>query len=335
MHNLQNLRTHCANQSVFNTDVLNWIAEENLWNIWVPKTYNGLECSLTEGLHKLKELAQIDGSLGWTITLCSGANYFIGNLKPRTAERVFLSESQKTILGGSGGMFGTAEEDGEHYILNGTWKYATGAPYLTHFTLNAKITKNGEEQQNEDGSPQFRSFVIPKEAVSIIDDWQTMGLQATATCSFSVKEYRTHQDTSFIYNEFNLPQDIFKINFSVFADLTLWINYIGMGLHYLEEASTILKPEQLKSFKETLDEAENQLFTIAAEIEEQTASEKSIESKRIEEIHQTASDSVKRLSSEIISLHPLLGIKAASEEHPLNQVFRDYFTATQHHIFTR
>ena len=335
MYNWQNLRTRCANQSVFNTEILNWIAQENLWNIWVPKAYNGLEYSLTEGLHKLKELAQIDGSLGWTITLCSGANYFIGNLNPETAKRIFLSENQKTILGGSGGMFGTAEEVDDHYILNGTWKYATGAPYLTHFTLNAKITKSGNALLNEDGSPKFRSFVMPKKAVSIIDDWQTMGLQATTTCSFSVKEYRTHQDSSFIYNEFQLPQDIFKINFSVFADLTLWVNYIGMALHYLEEASTILKPEQLKSFKETLGETKNQLFNIATEIEEQTASEKEIQPERITEIHQTASNSVKQLSGEIISLHPLLGIKAASEKHPLNQVFRDYFTATQHHIFTR
>lgn len=335
MYNWQNLRTHCANQSVFNMKLLKWIAEENLWNIWVPKAYNGLELPLTEGLHKLKELAQIDGSLGWTITLCSGANYFIGNLKPETAERVFLTETGNTILGGSGGMFGTAEKTDEHYILNGTWKYGTGAPYLTHFTLNAKITKNGKELLNNDGSAQFRSFVIPKQAVTVIDDWQTMGLQATATRSFSVKDYQTHQDTSFIYNEFQLPQAIFKINFSVFADLTLWINYIGMGLHYLEEAVNILESEQLKIFKENLDKAETQLFTIAAEIEKQTASEKTIHPKRISEIHQTASGSVKQLSGQIISLHPLLGIRAARKEHPLNQVFRDYFTATQHHIFTR
>src|SRR5690606_6621429 len=165
------LKEMLGDAAVFRPEVLKWIATENLWNIWVPRQFGGLESNFTEGLKKLQSLARMDGSLGWTVTLCSGANYFIGNLQPETAKEIF---AQPAILGGSGGLFGTAEKEGNQYKLNGIWKYATGAPYLTHFTLNAKIVEDGVEQTNEDGSPKFLSFVIPANTVFIIEDWNTM-----------------------------------------------------------------------------------------------------------------------------------------------------------------
>jgi len=334
MSNLAKLRKQDFGKSVFDAETLKLIAEEQLWKIWVPKTHGGLGLALTEGLQTLQQLATIDGSLGWTVTLCSGANYFIGNLLPTTASTIFKA-STNPILGGSGGLFGTAEKEADYYRLNGTWKYATGAPYLTHFTLNAKIIENGKETFNEDGSPVFKSFLIPREAVRIIDDWHTMGLQATATQSFAVTDYLVHQDFSFIYNEFYLPQDIFKINFRVFADLTLWVNYIGMAQYYLAEASELLEQKTLEQPHKITTEAANQLFNYAQQIETITANNAVFTKVQIEELHATAAASVKRLSQLLIELHPRLGIKAASCEHPLNLIFRDYFTATQHHIFTR
>jgi alkylation response protein AidB-like acyl-CoA dehydrogenase len=107
---LKTIQKQCFNAGVFPSEVLDWIASENLWNLWVPKNYGGLEFSLTEGLRKLQFLAKIDGSLGWTITLCSGANYFIGNLDREAREAIFRSSQQPIVLGGSGGAFVTAEK---------------------------------------------------------------------------------------------------------------------------------------------------------------------------------------------------------------------------------
>lgn len=325
------LKEMLEDASVFRPDVLKWIAKENLWNIWVPRQFGGLESSFTEGLQKLQSLARTDGSLGWTVTLCSGANYFIGNLKPETAKEIF---AQPAILGGSGGMFGTAEKVGDQYKLNGTWKYATGAPYLTHFTLNAKIVEDEVEQTNEDGSPKFLSFVIPASEVSIIEDWNTMGLKASATHSFEVKDVLIDERFSFVYNCFYLEQPIFKIHFSVFADLTLWVNYIGIAEHLLEETKEHSKPGY-QLLQEALKKANKTVSDYAHTIEKLTGEESSISELLVVEIHKSAADSVKEMSGCIISLFPHLGVNASREDHVLNQIFRDYFTATQHHIFTR
>lgn len=318
----------------FTTDTLQWIADKNLWNLWVPKAYNGLESSLTEGLKTLQALAKTDGSLGWTVTLCSGANYFIGNLQPETANHIFLNTDKTVCFGGSGGVFGEAEQHDDHYIISGEWRYATGAPYLSHFTLNAKILSDGKPLLHADGTPLIHSFVIPKEEVTIIKDWDTMGLKATATHSFKVDSVWVSSKQAFVYNKFYLPQPIFKIPFMVFADLTLWVNYVGMAEHFLYEAAKILEAKTLDPLYVLLSKTNQRLYKFAERIEQLTSKETTITETYIQTIHKTASVSVKNMSQAMLNIYPLLGIKACSPQHPLNIIFRDYFTATQHHIFS-
>lgn len=332
-NNLQQLREHCFGATVFSPELLKWIEIENLWNLWVPKSHRGLEASLSDGLQKLKNLARTDGSLGWTITLCSGANYFIGNLNKEVADEIFAS-SKRPILGGSGGVFGTAEKMEKGYKISGEWRYATGAPYLSHFTLNARIMQDGKEVMESDGAPKIRSFVIPKEKVQIISHWNTMGLLATATDSFEVNA-DIDEKYCFQYNHFNLPQPIFKIPFSLFADLTLWVNYLGMAEHFLEEAQTILPKEALKDLAQMVSITNQDIFQFSEEIESVIQKSESFTEAYIQKVHHQAADSVSNISRLIIGVYPKLGIKACRTDHQLNQVFRDYFTATQHHIFLK
>ncbi|MCK0144933.1 acyl-CoA dehydrogenase [Arenibacter sp. F26102] len=332
---LQELRELCSGVEIFPKEVLDWIEEENLWSIWVPKTYGGLELSLTDGLHKLKALARIDASLGWTVTLCSGANYFVGNLEECKARDIFLNSKVPVCFGGSGGVSGTALICDDHYNISGKWHYATGAPYLTHFTLNAEILENGVQLRNDDGSPRVRSFVIPKSAVQVIEDWNTMGLKATATHSFAVKDYLAHKSSSFSYNDCYLPHPIFKIPFALFADLTLWINYIGIAEQLLEEAGAVIVKERLGALGITILESVRKIFLYASEIEKRIEENRAFEPDYMEEIHNEAVQSVKSISRTMIEIYPSLGVKASTKDHKLNQIFRDYFTATQHHIFTK
>ncbi|RXM54932.1 hypothetical protein BOQ60_25670, partial [Chryseobacterium sp. CH1] len=71
-----------------------------------------------EGLKALFGWAETDGSFGWMLTLCAGANYFSRNMKPEVAQLLF--SHTETCFGGSGyrfeeglkALFGWAETDG-------------------------------------------------------------------------------------------------------------------------------------------------------------------------------------------------------------------------------
>lgn len=327
------LRELCSDRSELPKEVLDWITHENLWNLWVPESHGGLGRSLTQGLGELRSLAQVDGSLGWTVTLCSGANFFVGNLQPEVAVEVFLRSGGPVCLGGSGGVSGKAEKKGEGFQVSGTWRYATGAPYLSHFTLNAELWENGKPMVHEDGTPLFRSFLLKREKVEIIRDWKSMGLKATATHSFSVDAQWVHARYGFQYNDPILPQPIFKVDFAVFSDFTLWANYLGMAARFLEEAIKMVDRSVLKGLSNRVDRDDALLLDLARRTDAHIQAGHRVPGASQREIHQRATESVRTLSAEIIGAYPGLGIRASRMDHPLNQAFRDYFTATQHPIF--
>lgn len=303
------------NAEEFPAEMMQLVHRKKWLLIWVSKEFNGLDVSFSKGLNILFQLAKTDGSLGWFVTLCSGANYFSKNLKPKIAQEIF--NTKNVCLGGSGMATGTAKAISKNeFLLNGTWKYATGAPHLTHFTLNANIEDD------------VVSFVIPKEKATIIPDWTSMGMRATNTFSFKVKDVVVSKKYSFKYNQFYTQDNSSGIPFTVFADLTLLVNYIGMAQHFAE---SIGNKNLLKITEDTLKKT----ISIAKEIERTIAHNKTLSTERMQQIHAFGEEAVSDFCSQIASSYPTAGIEASRTTSPINQVFRDFFTATQHANFRK
>ena len=331
MLNVQSIRENLLNVTYFNSEIIELIATNNWLNIWVPKQYNGLGLTISEGLKILQTVSKIDGSLGWFVTLCSGANYFSRNLYPSVAFEIF--SNQKACFGGSGMIGGTAEKVKDHYIINGLWHYATGAPYLTHFTLNAQILENGQPLVDENNQPKILSFILDKAQVKLIPSWKSMGMVATSSHSFEVVNQTVHKDYSFIYNTFFSDDLVEKIPFHVFADLTLLVNYIGMAEHFLEKSLEIITFSVQQQLDIFLKQTTLELLDYAKQVEELLINNLIIEDILSEEIHQFGTNTVSTLTTYIIQIYPQLGIKASRSNEEINQIFRDFFTATQHRNF--
>ncbi|CAD7813923.1 Flavin-dependent monooxygenase, oxygenase subunit HsaA [Chryseobacterium aquaeductus] len=330
----EEIRKEMLGASEVSPAIMNQIHQERLLQIWVPKMYGGLGFRLKEGLTVLFDWSKIDGSLGWMLTLCSGANFFSRNLKPNIAKELF--SDPKTCFGGSGMIGGTAEQQGDGtFLINGLWHFATGAPHLSHFTLNAILTENGIPLLNESGSEIVRSFVIPKDLVEIIPNWKSMGMKATGTYSFKVDHVKVSEDYSFVYDEFFTNDALDKIPFRVFADLTLLVNYLGMAKHFSEEAIKIRPQLDLNSFNKNIEQQMEKVFQYTDEIESILNEYKLITEEKQAEIHRYSTDLVKSLSHQILEIYFQLGLRATHTDSEIYQIFCDYFTATQHSNFRR
>ena len=165
---------------------LETIYEQNWFHLFAPKENGGLELTLTEALQIEESLAWIDGSVGWTVTPCVGAHWFVGFLPPRIAKEVFATK--KTCFAGSGRPSGIAKIVDGGYMVKGHWNYATGAPHATIFTANCQIEENEQLLKDQKGNPIVRSFWFKRNEVRIHNDWNCIGLVATASHSFEVKQ---------------------------------------------------------------------------------------------------------------------------------------------------
>lgn len=321
--------TTLNNSNVFSNQEINEIQDSNILLIWVPKSYGGLGYDLQKGLDELQKLAQKNGSLAWMVTLCAGANYFTRNLKPEVVKT--LVKKANICFGGSGMIGGSAEKHGDKYLINGSWKYATGSIYLTHFTFNAKITKDGIPILDQNGQEQFKSFIISKEFVKIIEDWSSMGMKETQTHSFEISNQYVSEDFSFVYNTFYSSSNLDKIPFQIFTDLTFIVNYLGMAMHYLELSKVEIKNKlSISKLQQTTSEINKKIPFLVSRLEEILKTEPSNLDSLALEIHQYGSEIVKQLSHQILDIYLNIGLKASQEHNELNKVFKDFFTATQH-----
>ena len=268
------------------------------------------------------------------LTLCSGANFFSRNLKPNIAKELF--SNSKTCFGGSGMIGGTAEKQNDGtFVINGLWHFATGAPHLSHFTLNATLTENGNPLLNESGSEIIRSFIISKDQAEIIPNWKSMGMKATGTYSFKVDHVKVSEDYSFVYDKFFTDDVLDKIPFRIFADLTLLVNYLGMAAHFSEEAIKIRPNLGLKLFNRIINDELEKAFKFADEIENILNDFELISNEKQSEIHSFSTDLVENLSHQILEIYFQLGLRANHTDSEMYQIFCDYFTATQHSNFRR
>lgn len=328
---------------------LELIYAKNWFNIWVSSKYNGLELSLLDGFNLIKEIAYYDGAFAWTVTLCSGANMFSGFINTDLASVVF--SDPKVCFGGSGRANGKAVWNDEQYHLTGVWQYATGAPHLTHFTLNAFVFDGNAQRVDVAGQPVVYSFFVPKEYVLIHYDWDTFGLECTASHSFSLDNVRVDKSYAFELkpSENRIDSALYKIPFMTFAELTLLPNYLGMYQRFLDLVEKYFfdkskNPDwadkysknrfrQIDSYQQKSEgytsNAVSLINTLWLEVNQKPDN---INAELLVEIASESRRIVKEIRESVTVLFPLVGISGAQRDNELNIVFRNIFTATQHSL---
>ena len=321
---------------------LNIIYKEKWFKLFVPREYGGLELSLPEGLRIEETLATIDGSLGWTVTLCSGATMFVGYLQQDIAKEIFRDE--KVCFGGSGRASGVAKVNSDGYEVSGLWHYATGAPHNTIFTANCLIEKDGIILQNADGSPLVQSFFFTKDEVAIHEDWNTMGLIATAGHSFEVKNVQVSPDRSFIINSQHatLPNPIYAYPFLQFAEATIAVNTLGMVQHFLDECAVIFKQKEnnassilnqkLQQSITALNMRRRQFYAAVEASWNAFVINQKEDAQTLQTVSTTSRELVNKARALVQELYPYCGMIAADQSSAINRIWRDIFTASQHSL---
>jgi hypothetical protein len=322
------------------------IYQAGWFRMFLPSSLGGLELGLPEGLRLEEALARIDGSLGWTVTLCSGATMFAGFLEAPLAKE--LLADPHACFGGSGAPGGIADRQAGGYRITGMWKYATGTPHLTAFTANCVLRENGIPLKDESGQPQVRAFVFKADEVIVHEDWNTMGLRATAGHSFEVNDLHVPAERAFdiMPGAARHSAPIFQYPFLPFAETTLAVNTSGMALHFLECCEAILTEKAARDngkwkefYAQLISEGKEQLSRQRAEfyVVADNSWAELLATGACSPVTLKAVDHVSRRlvweAREVVQrLFPYCGMAATRPESTINRIWRDLFTASQHSL---
>lgn len=319
---------------------LDIIYNKKLFNMFVPKEFGGLGLSLMEGLEIEEQLAKIDGSLGWTVTMCGGANMFIGYLDSFLARMIF--QNKQVCFGGSANIDGIAKVTKDGYLINGTWDYIVGLKHCTVLTVNCFIEKDGEILLDDKGKRVFKSFFFFPREIKVIEDGRCVGLLGTGSHSFKIENLRVKDNRTFTVNSDKRVIDslTYQYPFLQFALFTLTANHLGMQAHFLDELKKYFdsecynkyfefKGELFESYQAKFNERRNAFYNLAEESWNEIATNGSLSEETEKKIDYLCKHIAHSGRSSILKVLPYLGMQAVRHDTTISRIVRDILTASQ------
>jgi alkylation response protein AidB-like acyl-CoA dehydrogenase len=159
------------------------LEKAHLFDMLVPKIYGGLQCSLRTFMDAVVELGRGDGSAAWTVALLSSSTWMAATLYPKhVVDEVFSGGKFRT-----GGVLAprtvkAKRVDGGVLIEEGSWSFNSGVDHAQWDILGIPVF---------DESGQFvdsGSALIPVSQVTLLHDWDTIGLRGSGSTSVAVKD---------------------------------------------------------------------------------------------------------------------------------------------------
>ncbi|MGN6415367.1 acyl-CoA dehydrogenase family protein, partial [Flexivirga sp.] len=153
------------------------LQDSGVFGLIMPRELGGLEATPTEVLTVIERLSYADASLGWLARSIVTETALAATYLPQEAIEELRTDGFPLVSGHATSYTGTAEAAEGGYRVTGTWHFAPGTSVATH--LNLSVTC-------DDGEPLV--CLVPRNDVWLADNWDMLGLRATASLDYSVKD---------------------------------------------------------------------------------------------------------------------------------------------------
>ncbi|RNL87642.1 acyl-CoA dehydrogenase [Halostreptopolyspora alba] len=149
--------------------------------ISVPRELGGYEFSPRQAIDTIARVSHADASAGWSfmaVQMVTGTTAaYLGAEAVRDLYPDVAGDRYATIAG-QGTKMGTATRVEGGYRISGRWHFASGISLASHIHTAAFCEETGEALV----------FTLPKDRVTLIDNWDVMGLRATRSIDYTCED---------------------------------------------------------------------------------------------------------------------------------------------------
>jgi len=155
------------------------LKDTGVFDMLVGEDRGGYGARPTDMLEIIEHVSYLDPSLGWLVrVITSETANATEHLPAAVREELSVANGEFLVAGQSTQHGGSAVREEEGYRISGTWKYAPGLAMATHVALCVEL----------EGSGQTLIAIVARELVSILDEWNALGLRASASFNYTAKE---------------------------------------------------------------------------------------------------------------------------------------------------
>lgn len=157
-----------------------------------PRKYGGAELPLGAAVDALAALAGGCGSAAWVCGVYADHDCILGMFPEAVTDEIW-GDNPEAVASAGFLPAGKVERRGDGWHVSGQWSWVSGCDHADWFILGALAP-------GDDGVPAHSFFLVPRSEVTIVDDWQVMGLQSTGSKTITVAgaDVPAHRTISFV-----------------------------------------------------------------------------------------------------------------------------------------
>ncbi|KDN82377.1 acyl-CoA dehydrogenase family protein [Kitasatospora cheerisanensis] len=148
------------------------LAEAGVFRLRTPVRHGGYECDTSTLVEVAMELGRADGAIAWTSSVFWIPTWIAGLFPDSAQDEVFTSAAPRVC--GTNSPTGTAVPTEGGILLNGSWKFVSGAWHAGWQEIAAILIR-------PDAEPEPIMALVPMTDLSIVDDWHTVALRGTGS----------------------------------------------------------------------------------------------------------------------------------------------------------
>jgi indole-3-acetate monooxygenase len=155
------------------------ITKAGIYQMYLPAAAGGPEVPPLVAFRVVEELSRVDGSVGWCAMIATALSLNAGRLPTEVARELAGSPADYRCAG-SARVGGKAWKVEGGYRVKGRWNFASGIQNANW--LYATCTMADTDK------PVLRALWVPRDQVTIVDTWQTVGMRGTGSQDFTVDD---------------------------------------------------------------------------------------------------------------------------------------------------
>ena len=167
-------------------DLIAELAATRVLKLWVPTAYGGAQASVQDVIDAIEDASYHEASIGWSIMIANTTGWTGGHLPVEHGYTVFGSPG--AITGGYAMPAGDAVAVDGGLRVSGRWPWGSGTSHCTMIGGGIRIVdQDGDATALADGSRAAFAFFDVGD-VEILDTWYAGGLKGTASNDYVVHD---------------------------------------------------------------------------------------------------------------------------------------------------
>jgi len=164
------------------------LREAGLYSMLLPRALGGGELPFAEAMEIIARLAWADASAGWCSMVAGVMSASLGAFVSDDGARIVYGKGPDVTVAGNGVPRGYARRVPGGYMIRGHWAYGSGIHHAEWVHSGCFVMEGDKPLHKADGAPEIILAHHPKSSIVLKDNWDVLGLRATGSFDYTLKE---------------------------------------------------------------------------------------------------------------------------------------------------